>query len=121
MMRRRVAGPEAAHESALARLLEVESRLEAMLEEARVAAESTLRAARGRAEAHAGTNDAEMAAADAELSASLAAEALRRIAEEQAALARVRARYEQVDAPGVEAHAAWVLEQVLASARMEAP
>ena len=120
-MRRTAAGPEAAPESALARLLEVESRLEAMLEEARVAAESTLRSARERAEARVGTNDAEMAAADAELSASLAAEALRRIEEEAAALARVRARYEQVDDRGIEAQAAWVLEQVLAFVRAEAP
>lgn len=120
-MRRTAAGSEAAPESALARLLEVESRLEAMLEEARQAAESTVREARGRAEAHAGTNEAEMAAADAELTALLSAEALRRIAEEQAALARVQSRYEQVDDRGVEAHAAWVLEQVLASVRTEAP
>lgn len=120
-MRRTTAGPEAVPASALARLLEVESRLEAMLDEARQAAESTLREARGRAEARAGSTDAEMATADAELSASLAAEALRRIGEEQAALARVRARYEQVDGRGAEALAAWVLEQVLVSAGMEAP
>ena len=120
-MRRRAAGPEAAPESALARLLEVESRLETMLEEARREAESTVLDARERAATRAGTMDAEFAAADAELSAVLDAEALRRIVEEQTALARVRARYEQVDARAVEAHAAWVLEQVLASVRVEAP
>lgn len=120
-MRRTAAGSEAAPESALARLLEVESRLEVMLEEARQSADATLREARGRAATHAGSNEAEMAAADAKLSASLAAEALRRIEEEQAALARVRSRYEEVDDGGVESQAAWVLAQVLASVRTEEP
>lgn len=117
MMRRTPAGAAPAPESALARLLEVESRLEAMLDEARQAADSALRAARERSEARAATIADELAAADAEMSASVAAEARRRIDEEQQALARIRARYEQVDDRDVEALAAWVIEQVLASIR----
>jgi len=120
-MRRTPSGPDAAPESALARLLEVESRLEAMLDEARRQADVTLYEARVRAGARLGALAAELAAADAELSVALAAQAARRIAEEQEALARVRSRYDAVDARGVEALAAWVLEQVLESVGREAP
>lgn len=121
-MRRLSSAPAAAPESALSRLLEVESRLEAMLEEARQHADTILRDARLRADARAGTLDAELAAADAELSATLAREAAARITEEQEALARIRARYEAIDARGLESLAAWVVDQVLAAAAgTEAP
>lgn len=120
-MRRTSAGPDVAPESALARLLEVESRLEQMLEEARQEAEATLRAAGARADARAETLAAELRAADVELSAALAAEAAGRIGAEQEALAQIRARYEAVGDQGVEALATWVLEQVLAAVGTEAP
>ena len=115
-MRRTAGAPHAAPESALARLLEVETRLEAMLEETRALAEATLQQARGRAKARLGTLAAELAEAEAALSTTLAAEAAAQVAREQAALARVRGRYDAVDDAGVEALAAWVFDQVLASA-----
>ena len=115
-MRRTAGAPHAAPESALARLLEVESRLEAMLEETRARAEATLQQARERAEARLGTLAAELAAAEAEVSSALDAEAAAQVAREQAALAEVRARYDAVDDAGVEALAAWVFDQVLATA-----
>jgi hypothetical protein len=121
-MRRMSSAPAAAPESALSRLLEVESRLEAMLEEARRDADMILRDARLRADARAGAMNAEIAAADTALSATLASEAAARITEEEEALARIRARYEAVDERGLESLAAWVVEQVLAAAAgTEAP
>lgn len=120
-MRRTSSPPHAAPDSALARLLDVEFRLEAMLERARADADAILEEARGRAEARAGAVAAEVAAADAGLSATLAAEASARIAEERKALARLHSRYEAVDEGGVEALAAWVVERVLESAGAEAP
>ena len=74
-MRRTTSAPDAAPESALARLLEVESRLEAMLEEARVHADDIEAEAHERAGLRAGALEGELAAADAELSAALAADA----------------------------------------------
>ena len=112
-MRRTTSAPDAAPESALARLLEVESRLEAMLEEARVHADDIEAEARERAGLRVGAQEGELAAADTELSAALAAEAEARIARERALLAEARARYDAVDAAGLAAHADWVVEQVL--------
>ena len=103
-MRRSSSAPVPAPASALARLLEVESRLEAMLEEARTESAALLEAA-----------------ADAELSARLTADAEARIAEEAAALAAVRARYEAVDAAAIERHARWLVQQVLRMAAESAP
>lgn len=116
MMRRTAGVPPAAPESALARLLEVETRLEAMLEEARALADATLQLARNRAEERLGTLTAELAAAESEVAATLAAEAAEQIARERVALAQVRARYDAVDDAGIEALAAWVFDQVLGSA-----
>jgi hypothetical protein len=112
-MRRTSSPSNQAPDSALARLLEVESRLEGMLERARIEAESILAAAGERAEARAGTLVAELAAADAELSATLAAEAEARIAQERTLLAAVRARYEAVDAAQARILSAWVVDEVL--------
>lgn len=120
-MRRTSSAPHPAPESALARLLEVESRLEAMLERARTDAEATIGAARERAEARAGTLVAELAAADAEVSATLAAEAEARITQEQSLLAATRARYEVVDAIRAHALSAWVIDEVLRMAAEQAP
>ena len=114
-MGRTAGAPHAAPESALARLLEVETRLEAMLEEARALAEATVAAARDQAETRAGALAAELAAAEVEVSAALALEAAEQVAREHKALAEVRSRYEAVDDGGVEALASWVFEQVLAS------
>jgi len=112
-MRRTAGAPHAAPESALARLLEVESRLEGLLEEARAAADAMLATAEARAGARLGTLAAELAAAEAEMSASLAAEATAQVAREQEALAAIRARYEAVDDGAIETLAAWVSAQVL--------
>ena len=120
-MRRTTSAPDAAPESALARLLEVESRLEAMLEEARVHADDIESEARERAGLRAGALEGELAAADTELSAALAAEAEARIARERALLAEARARYDAVDAAGLAAHADWVVEQVLRMASEGSP
>jgi hypothetical protein len=118
-MRRTAARHHAAPESALARLLEVEGRLEAMLEGARLQAEATLSQARERAAARTGTLAAELAAAEAEIAATLDAESGARMLREQEALAHVRSRYEAVDQREVEALAVWVSEQVLGSAGAE--
>ena len=120
-MRRTSPPPHPAPESALTRLLEVESRLEAMLGRARVDSERTIGAARERAEARTGTLVAELAAADAEVSVTLAAEAEARIAEEQALLAAARARYEAVDATQLDALSAWVIGEVLRMAAEQSP
>jgi hypothetical protein len=119
-MRRTAADHHAAPESALARLLEVETRLEALLEQARLDAEKTLGEARERAAARTTTLAAELAAAEAEVSAALDAASGAQIRREQEALARIRSRYEAVDGRAVEALATWVFEQVLASAGTEA-
>src|SRR3990167_4681746 len=102
-MRRTPAAPTAAPESALSRLLEVETRLEAMLEEAHAQAEATLREARNRAAARGVALVAELATVDAELAVTLAAKATAQMAEQRDALTRVRSRYEVVDDRGVEA------------------
>lgn len=115
-MRRSASPPSAAPESALARLLEVESRLEAMLADARTDADAILARARARAAARAEALVAELAAADAELSVTLGAEAEKRIATERAALATVQARYAAVDEPRHAELTAWVVEQVLRAA-----
>ncbi len=120
-MRRRSLPPDPAPRSALARLLEVESRLEAMLEEARTDSAAASRSAAEQAELRHGSLTAELAAADAELSARLTADAEARIAEEAAALAAVRARYEAVDAAAIERHARWLVQQVLRMAAESAP
>ena len=120
-MRRTPAAPTAAPESALSRLLEVETRLEAMLEEAHAQAEATLREARNRAEARGVALAAELTTADAELSIALAAKAAAQMAEQREAIARVRARYESVDDRGVETLAVWVVEQVLQSTGTPVP
>jgi hypothetical protein len=99
----------------------VETRLEAMLEETHAQAEATLREARNLAEARGVSLVAELATADAELSGALAAKVAARMAEQREAIARVRARYEAVDDRGVEALAAWVVEQVLQSTGTQAP
>ena len=112
-MRRTPAAPTTAPESALSRLLEVETRLEAMLKEAHAQAEATLREARNRAEARGVALAAELATVDTELSVTLAAEAAAQMAEQREAIARVRSRYEAVDDRGVEALGGWVVEQVL--------
>jgi hypothetical protein len=112
-MRRTPSQTDAAPESALARLLEVESRLEAMLEEARVDAEKIEARARREAEARVGRLATELAAADAELAATLAAESEAHIARERARLAGVRARYEAVDEERTAALSAWIVDEVL--------
>jgi hypothetical protein len=112
-MRRTPPPPDTAPESALARLLEVESRLEAMLEEARADAGRIEARARQQAEARAGRLAADLAAADAELTARLAVESEARIAREQAHLAGVRARYEAVDDARATALSAWLVDEVL--------
>lgn len=112
-MRRRSSAPDSAPRSALARLLEVESRLEATLEEARAASAALLARAAEQAERRQDSLAAELAAADAELSARLAVDAETRIAEEEAALAAVRARYEAVDEAAAREHARWLVQRVL--------
>jgi hypothetical protein len=99
----------------------VETRLEAMLEEAHAQAEATLREARNRAAARGVALVAELATVDAELAVTLAAKATAQMAEQRDALTRVRSRYEVVDDRGVEALAAWVVEQVLQSTRTAVP
>jgi len=118
---RRTAAQHAAPESALARLLEVETRLEAMLEEAHLAAEATLRDARARAASRSGALAAELAAAESEVASAVAAQIAAQVAREEAALTRTRSRYERVDDRSVEALAAWVFDQVLAAAGTESP
>jgi hypothetical protein len=118
-MRRKTSPPEVAPESALARLLELESRLEAMLESARLQAETVVAEAGQRAAARASTLAVELAAAETELSAALAAEAEVRVGQERALLAAARGRYEAVDTAGLEALSAWVVEQVLQMAGEE--
>jgi hypothetical protein len=120
-MRRSSSAPDSAHQSALARLLEVETRLEAMLEEARAESAAMLDLATERAERRRDSLAAELAAADAELSARLAVDARRRIAEEEAALAAVRARYESVNEAAAAEHARWLVDQVLRIATEAAP
>lgn len=120
-MRRTPAAPTAAPESALSRLLEVETRLEAMLEEAHAQVDVTLAEAQNRAEALGVALAAELAAADVELSVALAAEAATRMAEQRETIARVRARYEALDDRGVESLAAWIVERVLQSMETPAP
>jgi hypothetical protein len=120
MMRRTAADHHAAPASALTRLLEVETRLEGMLEAARLEAEKTVGDARARAAARTATLAAELAAAEAEVSATLDAESAARVLREQDLLSQVRSRYEAVDARAVEALAAWVFEQVLGSVGTEA-
>ena len=115
-MRRTAGVPPAAPESALARLLEVETRLEAMLDETRTLADATLQQARDRAEARLGTLASELAAAESAVAATLASEAAAQVLRERAALAQVCARYDAVDDAGIEALAAWVFDQVLGSA-----
>jgi len=99
----------------------VESRLEAMLEEARAESAAILERAAERAERRRDALAAELAAADAELSARLAVDAERRIAEEEAALAAVQARYQAVDEGAAAAHARWLVQQVLRIAAEGAP
>jgi len=91
----------------------VESRLEAMLEEARAESAAILARAAEQAERRQDSLAAELAAADAELSARLAADAETRIAKEEAALAAARARYEGVDEAVAAEHARWLVQQVL--------
>jgi hypothetical protein len=112
-MRRTSSPPDTAPQSALARLLEVESRLEAMLDEARLESEATLKDAEERADLRTKSLATELAAADAELSARLTANVERRIAEEEAVLAAARARYEAIGDAAIEAHARWIVAQVL--------
>ncbi len=112
-MRRTSSPPDLAPRSALARLLEVEFRLEAMLEEARLESEAILKTAREQAELRHGSLAAEIAAADTELAVRLTAEAESRIAEEEAVVAAVRARYECVDEAALAAHARWIAGRVL--------
>jgi hypothetical protein len=120
-MRRRSSAADSAPRSALARLLEVESRLEAALEEARAESAAVLERAAERAELRQGALAAELAAADDELSARLAVDAEARIAEEEAALAAVRARYEAVDEVAATEHAHWLVQQVLRIAAEATP
>ncbi|HMU62052.1 MAG TPA: hypothetical protein PKA66_09725 [Gemmatimonadales bacterium] len=120
-MRRSSSAPGSAQQSALARLLEVESRLEAMLEEARAESAALLEGAAQRAERRHDSLAAELAAADAELSARLAVDAETRIAEEEAELAAVRARYEAVDEAAAAEHARWLVERVLRMAAEASP
>jgi hypothetical protein len=84
-----------------------------MLEEARLESEAILKGAKEQAERRTRSLAAELAAADAELTARLAAEAERRITEEAAVLAAARARYERVGEGTIEAHARWVVDEVL--------
>ncbi len=113
-MRRTSSGAAGARVSALARLLEVETRLEDALEQARRDADAVREAARARAAARQGALAAELAAADAELSATLARDADAQIASERAELARRSARYEALDDRAVEALAEWVAGEALA-------
>ena len=112
-MRRTTSAPDPAPRSALTRLLDVESRLEAMLAQARLDAEEVLQRGKARAEARASSLAVELASADAELSARLTMETEARIAEEEAALAARRHRYETVGSADLQDHAAWVVEEVL--------
>lgn len=84
-----------------------------MLEEARLESEAILAGAKEQADLRTQSLAAELAAADAELTARLAAEAERRIAEEAAVLAAARTRYENVGEGAIEAHARWIVDEVL--------
>ncbi len=112
-MRPRRPSPDQAPESALARLLEVESRLEAMLEGVRLDADAQVRAAEDDAKARVAQLDAELAAAEAALAAALEAKAEAQIAEERTGLEAARARYESVTDDEAEALAVWVVDAVL--------
>jgi hypothetical protein len=92
-----------------------------MLEEARLEAEAILAGAKKQAELRDGALAAEFAAADAELSARLTADVEGRIAQEAAALAAVRGRYETVGEAAIAAHARWIVDQVLRIAAEESP
>ena len=118
-MRRRQTSSDQAPESALARLLEVETRLEAMLEEVRTDAEAMVAAATARAEGVAESLGAELAAAEADLAADLEAEAATRVARACAEFEAGRAAIARVDEKGIDALAAWVVEAVLAEAGRE--
>lgn len=120
-MRRTPAATTAAPESALSRLLEVEARLEAMLEEAHAQMEATLREARNQAEAREVALAAELVTTDTELSEAFSAKVAGQVAEQREAIARVRTQYDAVDDRGVETLSTWVVEQVLQSVGTQAP
>lgn len=120
-MRRTPAATTAAPESALSRLLEVETRLEAMLEAAHAHVEATLREARNQVEARGVALADELVTMDAELSEAFAAKVASQVAEQREAIARVRTRYDAVDDRGVETFSTWVVERVLQSVGTQEP
>lgn len=120
-MRRKPSPPDPAPRSALARLLEVESRLEAMLAEARREGDALLRDAEIRATTRIGSLEAELVAADAELSARLAAAAEGRIRAEASVVAARCARFEALEPADLSVLADWVVEQVLLLAAEDIP
>lgn len=115
-MRRRPRTPDQAPDSALARLLEVESRLEAMLDAVRVETDARVRDAEDLARAREDGLAAELAAAEQELAAAVAAESEARIVGERSRLDARRALYDGVDEGQARALAARVVDDVLRTA-----
>jgi len=118
-MGHRQTSSDQAPESALARLLEVETRLEAMLAEVRADAEAMVAAATARAEGVAESLGAELAAAEAELAATLEAEAAKQVSSACAEFEARRTALARVDEDGIDALVAWVVEAVLTEAGRE--
>jgi len=112
-MPRTPSGALGAPESALARLLAIEERIEALLATARRDADAVREAARAQVAARLDALAAELTAADAALGATLAREAESRIFAERAALDRRIGRYEALDDARVEELAAWLADEVL--------
>ena len=107
---------EPAPDSALARLLATEARLETMLAERRAAAEARVRAAEAGAARRLDEVEAELAAAAREIETRLARErADRMAAATERATAALRA-FEQLDDAMVASLAEWVVGQVIDSA-----
>jgi hypothetical protein len=107
---------EPAPDSALARLLATEARLETMLVECRAAAEARVREAETSATGRLGEVKAEIAKAAREIESRLARERTDRLASATARATADTAAFERLDDARVAALAEWVVEQVVASA-----
>lgn len=112
---------DGASESALARLLEAEARLEAALAVARREADAMRVAAEAAAAARLARVESELVAAGNDLAVRIAAAARSRIAAEREALERRRAQYAAVEDSTLERLARWVTAEVLSAVGQEAP
>jgi F0F1-type ATP synthase membrane subunit b/b' len=105
--------PEPAPDTALARVLALEARLDQLLADAAVEAREIVRAADERARARMAELDRELARVREEVEAELEEARARAVAELQAGAGRKLEGYRAVDQARVEELAEWVARQVL--------